>query len=298
MNLPVIGFGPGICGYTSRVSARAFIGQNSLFYRAYNRLLRRPFQEKDYTKAVASAIRQGFRLIDYSASYGDGHLVGQGIKLSNVSREELILTTRVSNNAQYKGKDAIKQEFFTQLKGLGVDYIDILMFHWPVTDCYENTWQTMVELYRDGYVKTLGVANCHIHHLEKIIAMSDEKPLINQFEIHPLFTQKPLIAYCKKNGIQPEAYTPIARFDDRLVKLPLLKRIADKYGKTILQVILRWHVQNGIVPVVRTLNLKHQQENLKIFDFSLTDEEIAQIDGININSRLRFDPDNCDFTIL
>ena len=144
----------------------------------------------------------------------------------------------------------------------------------------------------------MGVANCHAHHLEKLFTLTEEKPLINQFEIHPLFTQKPLIAYCREHGIQPEAYTPIARFDDRLVRLPILNRIAEKYGKTFLQVVLRWHVQNGIVPVVRTLNPKHQKENLGIFDFSLTDEEMAQIDGININSRLRYDPDNCDFTIL
>ena len=298
-NLPVIGFGPGGCGYTPNVAfRRPQRGLRSIPYRAYNKLIRRPGQEKNYMEAVASAIKKGFRLIDYSAAYGDGNLVRKGIQQSGISRNELVLTTRVSNGAQFKGRDAVKQEFFRQLKGLGTDYIDILMFHWPVADHYEETWQAMVELYREGYVKTLGVANCHAHHLEKLFTLTEEKPLINQFEIHPLFTQKPLIAYCKEHGIQPEAYTPIARFDDRLVRLPILNRIAEKYGKTFLQVVLRWHVQNGIVPVVRTLNPKHQKENLGIFDFSLTDEEMAQIDGININSRLRYDPDNCDFTIL
>lgn len=298
MDIPMIGFGPGGCGYTSKVSWHPTHGVRSIPYRAYNKLVRRPSQEKEYVKAVASAIQQGFRLIDYSAAYGDGHLVGKGIKSCGISRSKLVLTTRVSNRAQFKGMEAIKQEFFQQLKGLGTDYVDILMFHWPVTGCYENTWQAMVELYRDGYVKTLGVANCHAHHLEKLFALTEEKPLINQFEIHPLFTQKDLIAYCREHGIQPEAYTPIARFDDRLLRLPLLKNIAGKYGKTVLQVVLRWHIQNSIIPVVRTLNPKHQRENLGVFDFSLTDEEMTQIDGVNINSRLRYDPDNCDFTIL
>ena len=99
-------------------------------------------------------------------------------------------------------------------------------------------------------------------------------------------------------ALQPEAYTPIARFDDRLVRLPLLHKIADRHNKTVLQIVLRWHVQNGVVPVVRTLNSRHQRENLDIFDFNLNKDEMRKIDSININSRLRYDPDNCDFTIL
>lgn len=299
MLLPSIGFGPGGCGYVPNVSyKRKRTGISSIPYRAYNKFVRRPLLKKNYIQAIASAIEQGFRLIDYSASYGDGTLVEKGIKLSGVSRKELVLTTRISNRAQFEGKESIRQQFFQQLKGFQTDYVDILMFHWPVADCYEETWKTMVELFREGYVKTLGLANCHRHHLERIFELTEERPLINQFEIHPLFTQKPLIDYCHKHGIQPEAYTPIARFDDRLVRLPLLKNIANKYGKSVLQVVLRWHVQNKVVPVVRTLNPKHQKENLGIFDFQLTKDEMVRIDGININSRLRYDPDNCDFTIL
>lgn len=295
-NLPVIGFGPGICNYTSyRIKNKNIM---SIPYRAYNKLVRRPHVEAKYIKAVASAIKQGFRLIDYSSAYGDGSLVGKGIKASGVSRAELKLTTRVSNQAQFGGRDVIRQEFFRQLKNLDTDYVDILMFHWPVTDCYEATWHAMVELYKEGVVKSLGVANCHVHHLEKLFTLTEERPVINQFEIHPLFTQKDLISYCRDKNIQPEAYTPIARFDDRLVRLPLLHKIADRHNKTVLQIVLRWHVQNGVVPVVRTLNSRHQRENLDIFDFNLNNDEMRKIDSININSRLRYDPDNCDFTIL
>ena len=106
------------------------------------------------------------------------------------------------------------------------------------------------------------------------------------------------ISFCKEHGITVEAYTPVARFDDRLMRLPLLKKIGEKYGKSVVQVVLRWHIQNGVIPVVRTLSAAHQKENLNIFDFTLTDEEMKAIDGININSRLRYDPDNCDFSIL
>ncbi|WP_405732885.1 aldo/keto reductase [Anaerovibrio slackiae] len=297
INLPAVGFGPGICGYSAKYVRRRS-GLLSIPGRAYNRLVKRPFIEKDYVEGIASAIRSGYRLIDYSAAYGDGSLVAKGIEASGVSRDELILTTRVSNRAQFAGADRVKDEFLEQLKNMKTDYVDIFMFHWPVTDCYENTWKVMVELYKQGYVKTLGVANCHEHHLEVLFNLTEERPLINQFEIHPLFTQKKLIRYCLDNGIRPEAYTPTARFDDRLVRLPLLHRIGKKYGKSILQVVLRWHVQNGVIPVVRALTKSHQQENIDIFDFSLSEAEMADIDGININARVRYDPDNCDFSIL
>jgi diketogulonate reductase-like aldo/keto reductase len=172
------------------------------------------------------------------------------------------------------------------------------MFHWPVTGVYLNTWKQMEQLYKEGYCKAIGVANCHQHHLEAIFKIAEIIPAVNQIEVHPLFTQKPLIEYCKSKMIAVEAYTPIARFDDRLVKLPALKKIAQKYNKSVVQVVLRWHIQNGLIPVVRSLNKKRQLENISVFDFELTKEEMQTIDGFNINSRLRYDPDNCDFTIL
>ena len=298
MQLPVLGFGPGIFGYSPNVCVYRKTGIFSIPGRAYNKIIRHTITANKYSNAIAEAIRGGYRLIDYSAAYGDGRLVANGIKHSGVQREDLILTTRVSNRAQFAGEEEVKKEFFSQLKGLDTEYIDILMFHWPVAGCYEETWKAMVDIYRQGYVKILGVANCHEHHLNTIFNLTEERPLINQFEIHPLFSQKKLIEFCKKNNIQPEAYTPVARFDDRLVRLPLLHKIAEKYKKTVLQVVLRWHIQNGVIPVVRAMTKKHQKENIDIFDFKLSDEEMQAIDKININSRLRYDPDNCDFTIL
>lgn len=290
--IPAIGFGPGGAGYSPNFKP----GKKSIFRRAYNKLIGRPLVRRNYVRAVASAITNGFRLIDYSAAYGDGTLIGRAIRESGVRREDLILTTRVSNGAQFKGN--IDDEFFRQLKNFGADYVDILMFHWPVTGCYEQTWLKMIELREKGYCRILGVANCHAHHLEALEKVSGVLPEINQFEVHPLFTQKELISYCRERNIQVEAYTPIARFDDRLMRLPLLKRIAEKYSRTVTQVILRWHIQSGLIPVVRTLNPSHQKENIDIFGFSLTDEEMTAIDSVNINARVRYDPDNCDFTIL
>jgi diketogulonate reductase-like aldo/keto reductase len=172
------------------------------------------------------------------------------------------------------------------------------MFHWPVTGVYLDTWKQMEQLYKEGYCKSIGVANCHQHHLEEIFSIAEVIPLVNQFEIHPLFTQKPLIEFCKSRGIAVEAYTPIARFDDRLIRLSVLNAIARKYNKTAVQIVLRWHIQNGVIPVVRSLNKKRQLENISVFDFELTEEDMHKIDSFNINARLRYDPDNCDFSIL
>jgi methylglyoxal/glyoxal reductase len=295
VKIPCIGNGPGIMGYNNELTGR----QNSISYfinRAYNKFYKRKKLEITYINSVANAIRIGFYLLDYSAAYGNEKFIGKAIKKSNVERHELFLTTRVSNKQQLNGN--IKEQFFKTLENYQTEYIDLYLFHWPVTDVYLHTWKQMVDLYEQGYCKAVGVANCHQHHLEELLKVSDIVPAVNQIEIHPLFTQKPLIGFCKSEGIVVEAYTPVARFDDRLVRLPLLKNIAKKYNKTIVQIILRWHIQNDVIPIVRSLNKKHQLENISIFDFYLTQEEIKAIDSINIHSRLRYDPDNCDFSIL
>ena len=292
----VVGFGPGMrkrYNFSKRDNQNRIV--NAIIQR-WNKYVTIPKEESQFVNAIASGIKNGFRMIDYSCAYGDGKLIGEAIKQSGVKREELIITTRVSNYAQFN--HCVREEFLNFLKNAQLDYVDILQFHWPVTDHYLDTWREMEKLYEEGYVKHLGVANCHQHHLEEIYKICKYKPEIGQFEIHPLFTQKPLIEYYKQHDIQVCAYTPIARFDDRLMRLPLLKRIGEKYGKTVTQVILRWHIQNDIIPLVRTLNFEHQKENLDVFDFELTDEEMTYIDSVNINSRLRYDPDNCDFTIL
>lgn len=293
-NIPPIGIGPGIC---KRLKYK--YNPKGLFYflfRVYNKLIYRPWASNEYASSVRSALNAGFRLIDYSSAYGDGKLIGKAIKKSRVPRESLFITTRVSNRAQER--HAVREEFLKCLKGMGVEYVDLLQFHWPVTGLYLDTWREMEKLYEEGYVKHLGVANCHQHHLEEIFKICKYKPEIGQFEIHPLFTQKKLIEYYQSHGILVEAYTPVARYDDRLIRLPLLKKIAEKYNKSLIQIILRWHVQNGVVPLVRSMSSKHQQENIDIFDFELSEEDMKTIDKININSRLRYDPDNCDFSIL
>lgn len=289
-----IGFGPNILNYSSRLP-KTKTGIGFLVSRA-NQIIKGPLYRRDYTNAISSAIKCGFHLIDFSSSYGNQDLVGDAIRKSGVSRSSLFITTRISNKAQ-TGK-YVKEEFINSLKALGLEYVDLLQFHWPVTGCFLNTWKEMESLKEQGLVRHLGTANCHQHHIEDILGICKFKPEICQFEIHPLFTQKDLINFYQSHGIIVEAYTPVARCDDRLIRLPLLKRIGEKYKKSVIQVVLRWHIQNGVVPIVRAMSSAHQIENISVFDFELTEDEMESIDAININSRLRYDPDNCDFSIL
>lgn len=288
IEVPQLCFGPGMVSMSLHHSHTLY---GKLSYKVEYKL-----QERKYFNAIMSAINMGYTFIDHSIAYGHEELIAKAIKYSNEKRDNLILTTRISNQAQYTRN--IRETFFKYLQKLGTDYIDLLMFHWPVTGYYLDTWKEMVKLKEEGYCRILGVANCNKHHIETIITNSDELPLINQVEIHPLFTQKTLVKYCKEKGIQIEAYTPLARFDERITRLPLLRKLCFKYNKTLAQLILKWHIQNGIIPVFRSLNNKRLMENINIFDFELSNEDMEAIDSININSRLRYDPDNCDFSIL
>lgn len=293
--IPSIGLGTDDVLFVRKLahSDIVLIRKAQSFY--YSRILRRYLTYK-LTNSISDAIKMGYRLIDTSAAYNNEEAIGKAIVKSGVKREDLFITTRVTNRQQYAKK--VRDSFFNSLKKLQLEYVDLYMIHWPVTDIYLDTWREMEKLCKEGYIKNLGVANCHKHHIEAILNMCEIRPVLNQVEIHPLFTQKPLIDYCKTQGIQVEAYSPIAQNNDRLRNNKILRGLADKYGKSMQQIILRWHIENGVIPVPRSTNLKRLQQNISVFDFNLTQEEIKKIDSININSRLRYDPDNCDFTTL
>lgn len=290
--LPCIGIGPGGVGYRNKpLPATTSFAERVL--RSLKSRMQAPLVRRQYIRSVQHALALGYRLIDYSFAYGSGFEIMEAIRRSGLRREDVIITSRASNRQQYEG--TVREEFFRGMERMGLEYVDLFMFHWPVTDCYVNTYKEMERLQREGYIRTLGVANCHQHHLEAILENCETVPAVDQFEVHPLFTQKPLIAFCQSKGITVEAYTPLARNDDRLHSNLILRRIAKKYGKTIQQIILRWDVELGLIPIPRSLNAVRQGQNIDIFDFRLTPEEVAAIDSININSRLRFDPDNLDF---
>lgn len=268
----------------------------SFLFRQYQQRILKPRLENKLAETISQAIRMGYRLIDTSAAYHNEAAIGKGIRKSGVPREDLFITTRVTNWQQTNNK--VREGLMQSLKQLGLDYVDLYQFHWPVTGYYLDTWKEIEQLYKEGYVKTIGVANCHQHHLEEIFKICEIPPMVNEVEVHPLFSQKPLIEYCVSKGIRVEAYTPLARNDERLRRNRVLLGLAEKYHKTPLQIILRWHIENGVIPIPRSTNMGRLHQNIDVFDFRLTQEEVESIDRININSRLRYDPDNCDFSLL
>ena len=294
VEIPAIILGPG---GPARAKGLPFIADTSIFSKAWRKFVTGPIVIRKFVNAVGSGLTAGFRGLDFSASYGNAEWIADAMRKSGVKRKDVFLTGRISNGIQFRGERAVEELIKRLLDEYQTDYLDLLQFHWPVTGFFENTWKVICKAYERGKARSIGVANCHRHHIEALMNVG-LKPMVNQFEVHPLFTQKELIKYNQDIGIVVESYTPIARMDMRLYKFPALKKIATRHGKSAVQIVLRWHVQQSLVPVVRSTNHERQMENLDIFDFELAPEEMRIIDGFNINSRLRFDPDNCDFTVL
>lgn len=233
-------------------------------------------------------------LIDTSRAYaGSESIIGKEVRRRN--RDDFFIATKLCNKDQYA--QDIRGAFEKSLKALGVDYVDCYLIHWPVPEHWINSWKELERIYEEGLCKTIGVCNCNIHHLEELEVRANVKPMLNQFECHPLFTQEKLREYCRDNQIQVMAYTATGRMDDRLQNT-VLSEISKKYEKSIAQVIIRWHMQIGNIPIVSTTNAKHLKDNFNVFDFRLTEEEVQKISNCNINSRLRYDPDNCNFSRL
>lgn len=248
-------------------------------------------EEEEAAAAIKSAIDYGYRSIDTAHIYENEHVVGRAVKESGVPREELFITTKVWNTDQ--GYDATLRAFEESLKKLDLDYLDLYLIHWAVRDKYKDTWRAMERLYDEKVVKAIGVCNFQIHHLEDLTANSNEKPVVNQVELHPRLTQEPLREYCNQNDIAIEAWSPIAR--GRLLEEPTLMHLADKHGKTTAQVILRWHLQNGHIIIPKSVHEERIRENAALFDFELSMADMNEIDALNMDERFGPDPDNFNF---
>lgn len=239
-------------------------------------------------------MENGCNLFDTSSAYGSSESrLGEALK--KYPRDKYFIITKIDNRSQYE--DRVQETFYKSLKSLNVDYVDLLLLHWPVENIYQKSWKILEMLYEEGLCRAIGVSNFNIHHLESLEAVGNVKPMVDEFECHPLFTQNDLRSYCRSKDIQVIAYSSTARMNERLYKTCLVP-IGKKYNKSVAQIILRWHQQIGNIPIVNSTNPRHLIENTQIRDFSLTDGEIDRITAININSRLRYDPDNCDFRQL
>ncbi|KAA0796995.1 aldo/keto reductase [Bacillus sp. BB56-3] len=252
-------------------------------------------EEPELVEAVKSAIKAGYRSIDTAAIYGNEKAVGEGIRAgieaTGISREELFITSKVWNADQ--GYEETIAAYEESLKKLELDYLDLYLVHWPVEGKYKDTWRALETLYKEDRVRAIGVSNFQIHHLQDVMKDAEIKPMINQVEYHPRLTQKELQAFCKEQGIQMEAWSPLMQ--GQLLDNETLQAIAEKHGKTTAQVILRWDLQNGIITIPKSTKEHRIIANADVFNFELTKEDMETIDALNENHRVGPDPDNFDF---
>jgi len=249
----------------------------------------------ELVQAVKIAIKQGYRSIDTAAIYGNEEGVGLAIREAmteyGIRREELFITSKVWNSDL--GFESTIAAYETSLIKLGLDYLDLSLIHWPVEGKYKEAWQALETLYTDEKVKAIGVSNFQVHHLEDLMKDAEIKPMVNQVEYHPRLTQQEVKTFCDNNGIQFEAWSPLMQ--GQLFDNILLKDLANKYNKTVAQIILRWDLQNGVVTIPKSTKEHRIIENSNLFDFELTTEDMDRISSLNENHRVGPDPDNIDF---
>lgn len=254
-----------------------------------------PLNRFKLIRAMYYAYKNSCISFDTSSAYENERWLGIGIKiLKLLGAKDLFITTKLSNHGQRNGN--IREELIKSMKRLNLKYIDLYLMHWPNPDTYLDSWKEMEKLYEEGLVGAIGVCNFHEHHLEKLLKIAKVKPVINQIELHPLLTQISLREYCKKQEIQIQSYSPVARMDKKLIENKILVSIAKKYNKTVPQIILKWNIQSDIITIPKSGSKIRIKENFDIFDFELSTDELEKINSLNENYRVRYNPDTVDFT--
>jgi 2,5-diketo-D-gluconate reductase A len=230
-------------------------------------------------KVVGWAIDSGYRSIDTAEGYRNEEGVGEAIRKASVPRDELYITSKLRNGA-HKRDDALRA-FDDTMQKLGVDQIDLFLIHWPVPsqDRYVEAWKTLIELKNAGRIKSIGVSNFNEDHLERIIGETGVTPAVNQIELHPRFQQRDKREFHAKHNIQIESWSPLG--SGRLLDDPTLARIAGKHGKSVAQAIIRWHLQEGLIVIPKSVNKDRIAANFDVFDFELDAEDLKAIDGLD-----------------
>jgi 2,5-diketo-D-gluconate reductase A len=241
--------------------------------------------------AVTHALQAGYRHIDTAQMYGNEAEVGAAVGRSGLSRGEVFITTKLSNGA-HRPDDA-RAAFDQSLKALGSDYVDLFLIHWPLPGRYDgdfvSTWRTLEEFYRDGRARSIGVSNFQPHHLRRLHEESEIRPAVNQIEINPYLTQDKVRGFCAEHQIAVEAWSPLAR--SNALTDPTIDDIARRVGKTPAQVILRWHIERDDIVFPKSVTPSRIKENIDIFDFELTGDDVEAISALNRNERTGPDPD-------
>ncbi|WP_086096333.1 aldo/keto reductase [Staphylococcus aureus] len=247
--------------------------------------------DEDMTKVVNAAIDAGYRAFDTAYFYDNETSLGRALKDNDVDREDLFITTKLWND--YQGYEKTFEYFNKSIENLQTDYLDLFLIHWPceADGLFLETYKAMEELYEQGKVKAIGVCNFNIHHLEKLMAQSSIKPMVNQIEVHPYFNQQELQEFCDCHDIKVTAWMPLMR-NRGLLDDPVIVKIAEKYHKTPAQVVLRWHLAHNRIIIPKSQTPKRIQENIDILDFNLELTEVAEIDALNRNARQGKNPDD------
>lgn len=243
--------------------------------------------------AVLAALEAGYRHIDTAAIYRNETGVGRAIRDCGVPREEIFITTKVWNDAQREGPAAVRQAFDDSLARLGIDELDLYLVHWPVKDRWMDTWRVLEELYEEGRCRAIGVSNFLVHHLEELLAGCRIRPMVDQVEFHPWLVQPELLAFCQEHRIRHEAWSPLMQ--GRFTEIDALAEIAERQERTPAQVLLRWCLQKGSVTIPKSVRPERIRENASLFDFSLSEGEMATIDALDRGQRIGPHPDEIEF---
>lgn len=244
--------------------------------------------------AVEAALGAGYRHIDTAAIYQNEEGVGEGIRASGVARADIFLTTKVWNDDQ--GLESTLRAMDASLKRLGTDYVDLYLIHWPSAfrGKYVETWKALVRLREEGKARSIGVSNFEGDYIEQIIAATGVNPALNQIQLHPRFQQKAMRAKHERLGILTESWSPLGQ--GKLLEHPVLAAIAARHGKSVAQIIIRWHLDSGLVVIPKSLTPSRIVENFDVFDFTLTDQDKAEIAGLDASDgRLGSDPVTAKF---
>ena len=235
----------------------------------------------DTAKAVSQALEIGYRHIDTAEMYGNEKEVGEGIRNAGFDRGDVFITSKLNNS--FHEPDDARQAFETTLSDLGFDYVDLFLIHWPLPTLYDgdfvSTWKVMEEFHNDGRARSIGVSNFQPDHLEKLASETDTVPAVNQIEVHPYFTNDEVRRYGQEHGIITEAWSPIAQ--GGVLEDSTITQIAEKFGKSSAQVVLRWHIQRGDIVFPKSVTPSRIQENFELFDFELEQGDMEDISALD-----------------
>ncbi len=242
-------------------------------------------------QAVEWALEAGYRHIDTASIYKNEEGVGEGLRHSGISRDDQFIVSKVWNADQ--GFESTLRAYDESLKRLGLEYLDLYLIHWPTKGKYKETWKALEKIYAEGRVRAIGVSNFLQHQLEDLLTEAEVVPMVNQMEFHPYLVQQELLDFCASKSIQYEAWSPLMQ--GHIFELEVMRELADKYGKSIAQIVLRWDLQKGVVTIPKSVKKERITSNADLFDFELSAEDVAILDGLNRGKRFGPDPDNFDF---